>query len=108
MTRDNLNRSDFISPQMDADNRTQKSAFTVPRILWICVFTLHVLSSPLTNKAGIVFPLLQARSVMEDPANGRAQGKGGRAGIPTISPASSFPVFCPDPVQSSWATPSFL
>lgn len=73
MTRD-YRRSDFICPQMDADNRTQKSAFTVPRILWICVFTLHVLSSLLTKKAGIVFPLLQARSVMEGLANGRAQG----------------------------------
>lgn len=76
---------------MDADNRTQeKSIFTVPRILWICVFTLHVLSSLLMDKAGIVFPLLQARSVMEDLANGWAQGKGGRPEIPSRFPASSL------------------
>lgn len=98
MTRDYLNRSDFISPQMDADNRTQKSSFTVPRILWICVFTLHVLSFLLTNKAGIVFPPLQAISAMEYLANGRAQGEGGREGIPTSSPASSFLVFSPGPI----------
>lgn len=77
---------------MDADNRTQeKSIFTVPRVLWICVFTLHVLSSLLMDKAGIVFPLLQARSVMEDLANGWAQGKGGRPGILSRFPASSSP-----------------
>lgn len=41
------------------------------------------------DKAGIVFPLLQARSVMEDLANGWAQGKGGRPGIRSKFPASS-------------------
>lgn len=81
----------FHIPQMDADNRTQeKSVFTVPRIGRICVFTLHVLSSLLINKAAIVFPILQARWVMEDLANGRAQGKGSRTWIPGRFPTSSL------------------